>query len=80
MGDALSRALADLSKQEGVADLCEACGGLSPDAPCSIVVRAGEPLRRCPACGLTLSPEGRAVGHRGEEGRVRVRVVELPPI
>lgn len=75
MSDALSRAVEQFRVMTGIAALCPDCGGLTTGSPVAVVTRG--PAVRCKGCGLYLDSQGRACGHRGADGVVRVRVIEL---
>lgn len=74
---ALFDVLREVANREGLDDLCQSCGGLTPDSPAVLVVEHGcEPVA-CAECGLWLDARKRPVGVRMPDASVVVRLIVL---
>jgi hypothetical protein len=56
---------------------CTRCGGLQRSSVTMLVINDGEVPAKCEACGLMLDAEGRAVGMRMLDGRIRSTLIVL---
>lgn len=75
----MRRDLADAFEQvlrvAGLADLCDVCGGITAQSKPVLIIRAGDELRACEACGGWLDRDGRPAGGRAENGEIVLGVV-----
>lgn len=75
MKTSLATAFEHVLRVAGLADLCDVCGGLSARSKPVLIIREGEALRACAACGLWQDRDGRPAGGRDASGEIVLGVV-----